>query len=529
MKRNLKIYYTSDTHSYLFPTDYITKATKDMGVLSCINEFKKDGNTLILDGGDTIQGSAFSKYMWENTKEGCVIAEAFNSAPYDYVALGNHDFNYDYTGLARYLGELKAGCLVANVVDQKGQLGIKPYAIHTLENGLKVGLVGVVTDYVNLWEKPEHLKHLEIKDTFEAAAWALEEVKAKCDVTVCIYHGGFECDLETGESLAKGTENVGYRICKELDYDVLLTAHQHMPVEGRMLHGTYTLQLPANAQKYGYLNIEVQEDGKIEITSECRVPKAMETNSEAISAMVMAHAGQVSSEAEIINHVKKWTQMQEEVQVWLDKKLGGFTEEIPALSKLELALHGSRLADFCNQLQLEHSGADFSCISLGNNPIGFKKEVTTRDVMGAYQFPNTIKVLEVDETILRKALERCAEYYTVEANGEIVISDCFINPKVEHYNYDFFAGLSYTFDVSKPVGERVVEILKDGQPLGNEKYTLAMSDYRATGTGGYECYQECPVVREYDVDIQALAIEYIRKHGIVEIMPRPDFKIQISK
>ncbi|MBQ1274563.1 MAG: bifunctional metallophosphatase/5'-nucleotidase, partial [Cellulosilyticum sp.] len=81
MNKVLKIYYTSDTHSYLFPTDYINKDTKNMGVLSCINEFEKDGNTLILDGGDTIQGSAFSKYMWTNTDEGCLVAEVFNSAP----------------------------------------------------------------------------------------------------------------------------------------------------------------------------------------------------------------------------------------------------------------------------------------------------------------------------------------------------------------------------------------------------------------------------------------------------------------
>ncbi|WP_054744061.1 bifunctional metallophosphatase/5'-nucleotidase [Cellulosilyticum ruminicola] len=520
MKRILKMYYTSDTHGYLFPTDYITKSARDMGVLSCINEFEKDGNTLILDGGDTIQGSVFVKYMWENSEEGFPIAEAFNTAPYDYIALGNHDFNYDYTGLQKYLETLHAGALAANVVDKAGKLNLKPYVIHTLENGLKVGLVGIVTDYVNLWERPEHLTNLEVKDTFEAAKVTLEEIKDQCDVTVCIYHGGFEADLTTGLSLAKGKENVGYRICKELNYDVLLTAHQHMPVEGRMLHGTYTLQLPANAQKYAEVLVEVKENGELEITSTCKAPKAIEMRPKTI-AEVGTHGS--------VQLANKWFSMQQAVEEWLDKKLGGFTEEIPDLDKLTLALEGSRLADFCNQLQLELSGADFSCISLGNNPIGFKKEVTTRDVMGAYQFPNTVKVLEVDERVLRQALERCAEYYTLEANGEVVISDCFINPKVEHYNYDFFAGLSYTFDLTKPVGERVVEILKDGQTLGDKKYTLAMSDYRATGTGGYECYQECEVVKEYDVDIQALAIEYIKKHQVVEIMAKPDFKIIITK
>ncbi len=506
MKRTLEMYYTTDTHGYLFPTDYVSQAEKNMGVLSCIKEYKKDGNTLILDAGDTIQGSAFVKYMWEKDKEGCTITDVFNDGGYDYITLGNHDFNYGYKGMSRYLKRLNAQCVVANVVDHTGELNIKPYVIHTLENGLKVGIVGIVTDYVTLWEKPEHLTNFEILDTFSSAQQAFEEIKGQCDVTVCLYHGGFECDLQTGKKLAKGKENVGYRICKELDFDVLLTGHQHMPVEGRMLFGTYTMQLIPNAQKYGYVKIEVDESGTLEITSESVTPKAI-------------------SMSEV---PEKWAKMQEDVQAWLDMKLGGFTEEIPALNKLEIAVNGSRLADFFNQIQLEHTGADFSCISLGNNPVGFGKEVTTRDVVAAYQFPNTIKVLEVDESVLRQALERCAEYFTLK-EGKIVISECFLSPKVEHYNYDYFAGFSYTFDISKPVGQRVVEIRVNGKPLGDKKYTLAMSDYRATGTGGYACYKNCPVVREYAVDIQELAIEYIKAHQEVQIMAKPGFKIVLKK
>ena len=176
-------------------------------------------------------------------------------------------------------------------------------------------------------------------------------------------------------------------------------------------------------------------------------------------------------------------------------------------------------------MQLAHTGADFSCTSLGNNPIGFNEEVTTRDIMAAYQFPNTIKVLEIDEATLKKALERSAQYYTLKG-GEIVISECFVSPKVEHYNYDFFAGFNYTFDISKPIGERVTSITVNGKPLENRKYTIAMSDYRATGTGGYEFYSECPLVREYGVDIQELVIEYIRSHECIRIDDKINFEVK---
>ena len=77
-----------------------------------------------------------------------------------------------------------------------------------------------------------------ITDPFEAAKEALLHLKKEVDITLCIYHGGFECDLKTGERLQKTTENVGYRICKELDFDILLTGHQHMSVDGQYVHGT---------------------------------------------------------------------------------------------------------------------------------------------------------------------------------------------------------------------------------------------------------------------------------------------------
>ena len=38
-----------------------------------------------------------------------------------------------------------------------------------LENGLRVGVTGVVTDFVNVWEQPQNLEQLRITDAFEAA------------------------------------------------------------------------------------------------------------------------------------------------------------------------------------------------------------------------------------------------------------------------------------------------------------------------------------------------------------------------
>lgn len=88
-------------------------------------------------------------------------------------------------------------------------------------------------------------------------------MKEQTDLTICIYHGGFECDLESGETLSQTTENVGYRICKELDFDILLTGHQHMSVPGRDISGTYTVQPCDNAKEYQYLEVTMTDHEKV--------------------------------------------------------------------------------------------------------------------------------------------------------------------------------------------------------------------------------------------------------------------------
>ena len=115
----------------------------------------------------------------------------------------------------------------------------------------------------------------------------------------------------------------------------------------------------------------------------------------------------------------------------------------------------------------------------------------------AYPYTNTLTVLRITGAVLRQAMERSAAYFTRGEDNTLRVSDCFLEPKVEHYNYDYYAGVSYAYDISRPVGQRVVSLLVDGHPVADtDEFTICLNSYRASGTGGYGCYVGCPVVRE---------------------------------
>ena len=504
MDKRFRVYFTSDTHGHVFPVNYARSGPEAAGLLNLSDRIRKDGNTLVLDGGDSLQGTPLTQFYLDHRAEWPLhpVAAAFNAMGLDYFTLGNHDFNFGYDALRQYLDAMDAVCLCANVEDLTGALPLRKWTVHTLENGLRVGLTGVVTDYVNVWEQPQNLDRLRVTDAFAAARDAREALRGRCDVCVCLYHGGFECDLETGRQLSASGENIACRIARELEFDLLLTGHQHIAVEGVRLGRSWAVQPPANAGVC--LEIEGSVSGMgAEFAS--RFLPAGET-----------HPGQPYGAL---------LPLEQAVQHWLDQPVGCLTGEIPPEEKLDAALHGSRLVALFNRVQLEATGADFSCTSLGNDPVGLPTPVTMRHVTAAYLFANTLVVLEVTADVLRAALERCAAYFTLE-NGMPQVSQEFLQPKIEHYNYDFYAGLACTFDLRRPVGRRVIRLTRaDGSALGQGPFRLCLSNYRATGTGGYDVLAQCPVLERGSVEVPALVADYIRRHSPVPTGEKGGLKV----
>lgn len=497
MDKRLTIRFTSDIHGHVFPTNYRDRILRPMGALGLIG-LPKGENTLVIDGGDTLQGSPLT-YFCHRQGEKSPMAEVLNAMRADYVTIGNHDLNYGYANLADYLEDLNAQCLSCNIQGTDGRLQIASWTVRVLENGWRIGLVGAATDWIRRWERPENLRNVRVEDTLESVKRAFKEVKSRSDFTVLIYHGGIERDLQTGEILSNSGENIACRICEEAPFDLLLTGHQHIPLSGARWKQTHLVQAPANAT--GYVEIEWLEDGSIR-SRICPIEPCTDApaNVEAIGRRV---------------------------EQWLDSPVCRFDAPLWPQGKLEMALHGTPIANLINRVQLEASGADVSSTSLANDVRGFDREATVRDVVATYVFPNTLAILRVTGAQLKLALERSAAYFHPLPDGGLEIAEEFLRPKIAHYNYDFFYGLEYAFDLDRPVGERVVRMERNGKPIdAQEEFKLCVNSYRATGVGGYAVLAQCERVGEIQTEISEILLNYLLEHRNVSVPRAANYRVQ---
>ena len=81
--------------------------------------------------------------------------------------------------------------------------------------------------------------------------------------------------------------------------------------------------------------------------------------------------------------------------------------------------------------------------------------------------------------------------------------------------------MEYTFDLTKPVGERVVNMMVKGQEVNpTDTFSLVMNNYRSSGVGGYEFFRDCPIIKEIQIEMTEIIIDYFKKHQHVTVDDR---------
>src|SRR5688500_8326737 len=150
---------TTDLHGNINPIDYYTNKADNRGlakVATLIKRVRKEHpNVLLVDSGDTIQGSPLASFhSRKNNQPPDPMMLVMSSLDYDAMAVGNHEYNFGLKVLEKARSEAKFPWLSANTYDvSKQQPHYKPYIVKEVA-GVKIGILGLTTPEVPTWNIP---------------------------------------------------------------------------------------------------------------------------------------------------------------------------------------------------------------------------------------------------------------------------------------------------------------------------------------------------------------------------------------
>lgn len=525
---------TSDIHGFIQPYSYTEGGPSDLGFARTASLIEKErsiwgDHMLYVDNGDNLQGSPLAYYQAKVDSSGeNVMISSLNAAGCSAAVVGNHEFNFGLSYLRQAMRQSAFPWLSANILSAaSGEAAFgTPYLIHDTPDGIRIAVLGLTTAHIPVWELPEHIEGLRFVNPVECAKRWVPYLrnKERADVIVVAYHGGFERDLQTGVPTETLTgENQGFALCQEVEgIDVLLTGHQHRQIDNAMLNGVCVIQPGTQGQFLGRVILELELDEKAQTSS--RIPGAKH------GWRVVSKQAELlpAEEAEPLDRILELTAPVEAgLQRWLDEPIGETNGNMRITDVRQARLEEHPFIEWINRVQMEVSGARISCTALfDESSSGFGKRISMRDILANYKFPNTLRVLRVTGRDIREALEKSAEYFMLGEDGQIGVSPAFLLPKPQPYNYDMWEGVEYVLDVSRPPGERVVQLEVNGSPLlPDAEYDVVMNNYRAGGGGGFDMFRGKPVVRELQIDMAELLADYIRVKRIVTASVNHNWKV----
>lgn len=500
-----KIICTTDIHGTIYPVDFSSNQTVDFGLsrfATYLEEQRAENEVLLIDNGDVNQGSPFVTFANKNEPMN-IMAKALNKLQYDFVNIGNHDFNFGSDFFIKYINELEGTSIVTNVLYNGKTIG-QSQVVTLPEYDVKIGIVGVVTDYISNWEKPANLTGLTILSVMETLKKEVASLKEKVDKIVVCYHGGLERNPETGEPTETLTgENVGYEIVTKISgIDLLLSGHQHRSIVTH-IGDTLVLQAANNVREV------------MEVTYDAGV---------FTGKLVPMH--EYSSDQTFL---ESFSDVYNQTQHWLDEKIGPGAEGLSVSDIIEVQKEPNTFTHMINQAQLAFSDADISSTSLYDSTIGFAEEITYRQLAANFPFPNTLVLMEITGAILKEYLEWNANYWTLE-NDEIVVNPTYLEPKRQIYNYDIFEGIEYTINVQKPSGERIENLTFENKLVqAQDVFRIVINNYRASGGGDFHMLKKGIILKEYSEEIIDVMYDFLKNTDLMDLNKQEMTKTMLIK
>lgn len=497
--KTLRVLATSDLHGKLVPWDYPSDEESTVGSIAqlatAIGELRDD-DTLLVDAGDTIQDNMAELFIDDDVHP---MVACLNALRYDVGVTGNHEYNFGMDVVRKTIAAFEGKVLTGNVWDENGDAIADGYTIID-KNGVRVGLIGMVTPNISVWDRL-NLADCVVTNPVEETRKIIDQIAGDVDVLVGVYHMGLENEFEVEGSGVRDLANA----CPE--FDLIVAAHEHLLVEGEEINGVLVVENKAQAETLANVVLTLERDGEgWKVTDRVSEPVTIagyDANPDIIELATPYDERAKTYAREVIGRL-------EGEQLSPDNEIANIPTAV---------IQDTALIDLINDVQLHYTGAVVSAAALFIADSNIKPgDIRRCDVSKIYKYTNTLYTMEMTGAQLRKFMEWSADFYRQWQPGDLTLG---FNPDKRMYNYDMFQGVTYEVNVAKEAGERIEGLAwPDGTPVvDDDVFVIAVNNYRASsqllGTGSvFEEGDELPKLLEVDVHgeiggIRELIADYI--------------------
>ncbi|MET9145291.1 bifunctional metallophosphatase/5'-nucleotidase [Streptomyces sp. NPDC057197] len=537
---SLTVMGTTDLHGHVFNWDYFKDAEYTDGagnaqglaristLVNQVREEKGRRNTLLLDAGDTIQGTPLSYYYAKvdpiTAKGGPVhpMAQAMNAIGYDAAALGNHEFNYGIETLRKFEQQCRFPLLGANALDAKTQRpAFAPYVMKTFHvpgaAPVKVAVLGLTNPGIAIWDKA----YVQGKLTFpgleeQAAKWVPKLRSMGADVVIVSAHSGTSGQSSYGDQLPY-VEDAAANVARLVPgIDAILVGHAH-------------LEIPE-------LKVVNEKSGKTVVLSEplCFAERLTLFDIELVFSRGRWEVESVAASLRNSNAVPddpKITRLLEDehkkVVQYVNQVVGQATQ---TLTTVDARYKDAPIIDLITKVQEDVvkaalAGTQYAALPVIAQASPFSRtsqisagDVTIRDLSSLYVYDNTLVAKLMTGAQVREYLEYSAGYYVQTAAGAPVDVEKLTNAGGRpDYNYDYVSGLAYDIDVARPAGSRIRNLTFNGAPLDDaQQFVLAVNNYRANGGGAFPHVAAAKELWSESTEIRTRIAEWATAKGVLD-------------
>ena len=241
--RTVTILHSNDIHARLSPLE---NGNGGFAYLATVIRRERENCTgcLLLNAGDVVQGSPVSTIF-----KGLPVFEIANLFGFDAGTLGNHDFDYGWEQTRKFMEVANYPIATSNIVDGEGRLFTRQPYIVLLTNGVRVAVVGAMTDTLDTLTKPQARGPWHTTSLMEAVRRYANEARGRADLTVVLAH---ITDNEEEALLALGPL-----------VPVIVSGHEHQGLpEARVKDGRMVVRAKADGEELGRLELRVDMEHK---------------------------------------------------------------------------------------------------------------------------------------------------------------------------------------------------------------------------------------------------------------------------